>query len=303
MCDPVSAGMFALQAGGQIMQHQAEGAAVKGRNRAKLRNFEEQNRQYNREVILNNAEWKNEVQVGDIEQDQIYQAMVQQWSEQDQQLDKIFAQGDQNIEKAIIQMYENDYAGTQTGRTAARLAGKSAKKLGQYKSETLHNMMMARDETIMAQEGATTQAQAKSWDVYEKIRFAPIHGHTPMAPELEAGPSKGGLILGLAASALGAAKAGDLFKAPDIGNKSISSITGTDKLYPNFNANANIGNMSIARYPGTQFAADAGFTGIGSNWQSVASPNIDWSGMVSSGQNFAGSNLSATQDFAFGMKL
>ena len=35
-------------------------------------------------------------------------------------------------------MYENDYAGTQTGRTAARLAGKSARELGQYKSEVLH---------------------------------------------------------------------------------------------------------------------------------------------------------------------
>ena len=40
-------------------------------------------------------------------------------------------------------MYENEYAGTQTGRTAARLAGKSAKKLGQQKSEILHNLMMS----------------------------------------------------------------------------------------------------------------------------------------------------------------
>ena len=38
--------MFALQAGGQIMQHQAAGAGVKARNRARLRNFEEQNLQY-----------------------------------------------------------------------------------------------------------------------------------------------------------------------------------------------------------------------------------------------------------------
>ena len=30
-------------------------------------------------------------------------------------------------------MYENEYAGTQTGRTAVRLAAKSAKELGQEK--------------------------------------------------------------------------------------------------------------------------------------------------------------------------
>ena len=199
------------------MQHQEQGAAVGRRNRAKLKNFEQQNRQYNREVMLNNNEWKNEVQVQDIEQDQIYQAMMNQWSEQDQQLDKIFAQGDQKIEKAIVEMYENDYAGTGTGRTAARLAGKGAKKLGQYKSEVLHSMMMSQDDAQMNKERLTDSAQAKSWNAYEKIRFSPIHGHTPIAPELEAKPGKGGLILGLAMTALGSAASAGAFKAPDTG--------------------------------------------------------------------------------------
>jgi hypothetical protein len=206
-----------MQGAGQVMQHQEQGAAVGRRNRAKLKNFEQQNRQYNREVMLNNNEWKNEVQVQDIEQDQIYQAMINQWSEQDQQLDKIFAQGDQKIEKAIVEMYENDYAGTGTGRTAARLAGKGAKKLGQYKSEVLHSMMMSQDDAQMNKERITTSAQAKSWNAYEKIRFSPIHGHTPIAPELEAKPGKGGLILGLAMTALGSAASAGAFKAPDTG--------------------------------------------------------------------------------------
>ena len=35
-----------------------------------------------------------------------------------------------------------------------------------------------------------------------KSRFAPIHGPTPSAPELEAKPSKAGLILGLAQTAV-----------------------------------------------------------------------------------------------------
>lgn len=176
--------------------------------------------------MLDNNEWKNEVQVQDIEQDQVYQAMISQWSEQDQQLDKIFAQGDQKIEKAIVEMYENEYAGTQTGRTAGRLAGKGAKKLGQYKSEVLHNMMMAKQESDLNRESIHQDASSKSRGLYEKIRFSPIHGHTPVAPELEAKPGIGGLILGLAVSGLGAAAKGGMFKAPDVG-KGLSTATST----------------------------------------------------------------------------
>ena len=188
---------------GQVQQHNAAAAGVKSRNRAKLRNFDEQNRQYDREVLLDNAKWKNDVQVQDIEQDQVYAAMVNQWTERDQQLDRLFAEGDQKIENAIVEMYENDYAGTQTGATAARLAGKSAKKLGQYKSKVLHNMMMAKEEVAVGKDSDRQKAQWDSVKLFEKIRFAPIHGRTPMAPELEAGPSKAGLILGLATSAVG----------------------------------------------------------------------------------------------------
>ena len=190
---------------GQFQQHSAADAARKGRNRAKLRTFEEQNRQYKREVMLDNNEWKNDVQVQDIEQDQVYQSMVNQWTEQDQQLDELFAKGDQKIEQAIIEMYESDYAGTQTGRTAGRLAGKSAKKLGMMKSRELHSMMMAKDTVQLRKDSIRDESQSKSWNLYENIRFAPIHGHTPMAPSLEAAPSKASLILGLASTAVGGA--------------------------------------------------------------------------------------------------
>ena len=205
-----------LNMAGQLQQHSASDSARKGRNRAKLANFEEANRQYKREVMLDNNEWKNDVQVQDIEQDQIYQAMVNQWTEQDQQLDELFAKGDQKIEQAIIEMYENDYAGTQTGRTAGRLAGKGAKALGQMKSRELHSMMMAKDQIGLRKDSIRDDAQNKSWNLYENIRFAPIHGHTPMAPELEAAPSKAGLILGLASSAVGGITDFKDAKAPKI---------------------------------------------------------------------------------------
>ena len=185
---------------GQVAGHQAEQQAIAGRNRAKLRNFEEQNRLYDREVMFDRAQYRNDMQHEDIKQDDVYRAMVDQWTQEDQKLDRLFAQGDQKIEKAIIKMHESDYAGTQTGRTAGRLAAKSAKKLGQEKSEILHNLMMSKEEATVSKEISQKQASSKSRDLYEQIRFAPIHGPTPMAPDLEPPKSSAGLILGLAGS-------------------------------------------------------------------------------------------------------
>ena len=187
----------------QIAGHQAEQQAISGRNRAKLRNFEEQNRLYDREVMFDRAQYRNDMQLEDIKQDDVYRAMVDQWTQEDQKLDRLFAEGDQKIEKAIIKMYENDYAGTQTGRTAGRLAAKSAKKLGQEKSEILHSLMMSKEEAKVSKEISQKQATSKSRDLYEQVRFAPIHGPTPMAPELEPPKSSASLLLGLGQTAIG----------------------------------------------------------------------------------------------------
>ena len=153
----------------QVMGHQAEQQAISGRNRAKLRNFEEQNRLYDREVMLDRAQYKNDTQLQDIKQDDVYQAMVDQWTQEDQKLNRLFAQGDRKIEKAIIKMHESDYAGTQTGRTAGRLAAKSAQKLGQEKSEILHNLMMSKEEAMVTKDRQREEARAKSRDLYEQI--------------------------------------------------------------------------------------------------------------------------------------
>ncbi len=190
----------------QVMGHQAEQQAISGRNRAKLRNFEEQNRLYDREVMFDRAQYRNDMQLEDIKQDDVYRAMVDQWTQEDQKLDRLFAEGDQKIEKAIIKMYESDYAGTQTGRTAGRLAAKSAKKLGQEKSEILHSLMMSKEEAKVSKEISQKQASSKSRDLYEQVRFAPIHGPTPMAPELEPPKSSASLLLGLGQTAIGGYK-------------------------------------------------------------------------------------------------
>ena len=189
---------------GQVAEHQAQNQAIAGRNRAKLRNFEEQNRLYDREVMLDRAQYRNDMALEDIKQDDVYKAMVGQWTQEDQKLNRLFAESDQKIEKAVRSMYENEYAGTQTGRTAARLAGQSAKKLGQEKSEILHNLMMSKEESMVSKDIQAEEARSKSRDLYENIRFAPIHGPTPMAPEMEPKKSSASLIFSLGATAAGA---------------------------------------------------------------------------------------------------
>ena len=92
---------------GQIAEHNAQNQAIAGRNRAKLRNFEEQNRLYDREVMLDRAQYRNDMALEDIKQDDVYKAMVNQWTQEDQKLNRLFAESDQKIEKAVIEMYEN----------------------------------------------------------------------------------------------------------------------------------------------------------------------------------------------------
>tara|TARA_R100000329_G_scaffold109251_1_gene89726 strand:+ start:62 stop:709 length:648 start_codon:yes stop_codon:yes gene_type:complete len=194
----------------QVAEHQAQNQAIAGRNRAKLRNFEEDNRLYDREVMLDRAQYRNDMILEDIQQDDVYKAMIDQWTEQDVKLNQLFADADMEIEEKIREMYANEYAGTGTGATAARLAGKSAKELGFAKSKILHNLMMSEEEALISKDSSKRRAQVDSNKFYEEVRFAPIHGVTPVAPELEAKKSPLGLMLGLAGSALQAKVDADL---------------------------------------------------------------------------------------------
>jgi len=213
-----------MQGASQVANFQAENAAIGGRNRAKLRNFEEQNRLYDREVMLDRAQYRNDMILEDINQDNVYRAMIDQWTEQDMKLNKLFADADMKLEDKIREMYQNEYAGTQTGATAARRAGKSAKELGFAKSKILHNLMMSKEEAIVSKDTTKRRAEVDSRNFYEEVRFAPIHGPTPIAPELEAKKSPAGLLLGLAGSALQAKVDADLKgEIRDIRNKDESS--------------------------------------------------------------------------------
>ena len=187
---------------GQVAEHGAQTDAARGRNNAKLKNYHRQNKEYDVTANLDNVQYLNDVQEQDADQDQTYQAMLDQWSDTDAQLKNIFAKQDFAIEDALVEMHEKSYAGSQTGATAGRLAGKSAMEKGRKTARALHEKMFAVDEANRAKSKTHRAAKHDSNKLFQEVAFAPIHGFRPAAPEMEAGPSKAGLILGLAGSGL-----------------------------------------------------------------------------------------------------
>jgi len=203
MCGAAAIGAIG-SVGSAIFGYQSEVAAVNAQNRAKLKNFERQNVQYITDVMLDNAQYKQDQISEDVKQDQIYQNMINEWRDYDSQLDDIFSKGSFKMEAAIREMHQNDYAGTQTGATAARLAGKSTKEMGFKKAEYVHEMLMAEKRTEMKKDISRDRALWDSWDMYEKVRYAPIHGHAPAPPTLTPKPSPLGAIFGAIGGAAGA---------------------------------------------------------------------------------------------------
>ena len=204
MCEPSAI----LGVASAVAQQGAAEQAVSAKNRAKLKNHERNNQNYLTQVMLDNARWKNDVQIADMRYDMLYQNMIDQWREQDKQLDKLFAKHDFAVEKAIRTMYEKEYAGTMTGNTAARLAGKSAREMGMQKAQSLNELMFAKEETEIKKDTIRTDKEHKQWDIYDKIRFTPIHGHAPPPPLMEAAPSRAGMFLSIAGSVFGAMGSG-----------------------------------------------------------------------------------------------
>ena len=255
MCEPTAIVSAGMGIAGAVSQQAAAEQATSAANRAKLKNHERNNTDYLTKTTLNNAKWKNNVQITDIKQDQYYMAMMDQWTQTDRQLDKIFAQGSYKMETAIRKMYQNDYAGTMTGNTAARLAAKSVQEMGYEKSKTLHEMMFAEDSAFLDRDTAWNEASAKRSEAYDRIRFSPIHGHAPPPPNMEAAPSRAGMFMQIGMSALGGALDAGLFNAPDVTNVSIKD---------SFTSGASIGGSPM-------------ITGFNPSYSSIGSSNLGWS--------------------------
>ena len=216
MCEPTAIATAASSIVGAVGEQAAAEKATSAKNRAKLKNHERNTTDYLTQTTLNNAKWKNDIWIADIKQDQYYMAMMDQWTQTDRQLDKIFAQGSYKMEKAIRKMYQNDYAGTQTGNTAARLSFKAVQEMGYEKAQTLHEMMFAEESAFLDKDTAWNEASAKRAEAYDRIRFSPIHGHAPPSPIMDAAPSRAGMFMSIAGSVIGGFASAGKFGAPKV---------------------------------------------------------------------------------------
>jgi hypothetical protein len=211
MCNPAVA-QFGFQAAGQVGNFMSQRAATRARNRARLQNFREDNIAYYNDVILNNVQWKNDLQDTDIAYNNIFQGAVDAWRQQDLATEEAFDRhANYNIE-ALQELYRKEYAGTQTGVTATRLANEGIRKVGFALTKSMKQAMMARDKSSLQKEIITNDANRRRRAAFQKTWRSPVPGFTPRPPALEGSPSPLGMVLGIAGGAVGL-----IPNAPNIG--------------------------------------------------------------------------------------
>ena len=203
MCNPQVA-QFGLQAAGQVGNYMSQRAAVKARNRAKLLNFRQDNIAYYNDAILNDVKWKNQQQDTQIAYDNIFQQSVELWRQQDLAIEQAQDKHARYNVEALQELYRKEYAGTQTGVTATRLANEGLRKVGMALTTSQRDLMMAKDKSILQKEIIRNDANRRRRAAFQKTWRSPVHGFTPRPPTLEAMPSAAGMVLGIASSAVGA---------------------------------------------------------------------------------------------------
>jgi len=199
MCNP--AVQFGFSAATSIGSYFAQRSAVNARNRARLLNFREANKQYNANVILNNVRWKNGQLDADLAYDNIFQQAAESWRQQDLQIQAARSQHVENTITALTELARKEYAGTQTGVTASRLANEGTRQVGFALTKSARQLMMAKDKATLNKEIVTADANRRRRKIYQDTWRSPVPGWTPQAPQLEGGPSVALLAaqLGLAA--------------------------------------------------------------------------------------------------------
>ena len=202
MCNPAVA-KFGLQAGGQVAGYMSQRAEVKARNRARLQNFREENIAYHNDAILNNVKWKNDLQDTEIAYDNIFKQSVAAWRQQDLAVEEAEAKHANFNLEALQELYRKEYAGTQTGVTATRLANEGTRKVGLALAKSARETMMAKDKASLQKEIIRNDANRRRKAAFQKTWRSPVPGFTPRPPTLEGNPSPLGMILGVASAATG----------------------------------------------------------------------------------------------------
>ena len=188
---------------GSIAGHNAANAEARGKNNAIAKKNYLQQKEYEVTANLDNVQYLNEVQTQDAKQDQLYQSMINQHSDTDYQLKSIFADADMKIEDATIAMHKKAYAGTQTGKTAARLAAAPVLEKSRAVTKLLRTKMESVTEANVAKQRTHRKAVNSSWDLHMDVAFAPTHGFRPHEDtNYHAGRSNALLALDLGQNAL-----------------------------------------------------------------------------------------------------
>ena len=222
MCNPAVA-QFGFQAAGQVGNFMTQRAAVKARNRARLQNFREDNIAYYNDVILNNVQWKNEQQDTKVAYDNIFRQAADAWRQQDLAAEQAFDRhANYNVE-ALQELYRKEYAGTQTGVTATRLANEGIRKVGFALTKSMKQAMMSKDKSELQKEIIANDANRRRRAAFQKTWRSPVPGFTPRPPTLESSPSPAGMILGIAGSAVNSFGTNLFSSNPGIFNTNVNS--------------------------------------------------------------------------------
>ena len=201
MCNPAAA-QFGFQAFTSIGSYAAQKQAIDASNRAKLLNFKEDNKKYLRDVILNNVRWKNGLQDADIAYQNLFQQAAESWRQQDLAIEEAQNLHANNTIEALQELYRKEYAGTQTGVTASRLANEGTRQVGFALTKSMRQVMMAKDKASLQKEIVTADANRRRRKIFQDTWRSPVHGHTPTPPALQGGPSMALLVAELGVAAL-----------------------------------------------------------------------------------------------------
>ena len=168
MCNPAAA-QFGFQAFTSIGSYAAQKQAIDASNRAKLLNFKEDNKKYLRDVILNNVRWKNGLQDADIAYQNLFQQAAESWRQQDLAIEEAQNLHANNTIEALQELYRKEYAGTQTGVTASRLANEGIRKVGMAITNSQRDLMMAKDKSILQKEIIRNDTNRRRRAAFQKL--------------------------------------------------------------------------------------------------------------------------------------
>ena len=232
MCNPVNGwqvAQFAVSSAAQVGNYMSQRAGTKARNRAKLLNFRQDNIAYYNDALLSDVQWKNQQLNTQIAYDNIFQRAAEQWRVQDLAIEQAKDKHANYTIEALQEMYRKEYAGTQTGVTAMRLANEPIRKVNMAISKSSRELIMAKDKSLLQNEIIRNDANRRRQAAFQKTWRSPVHGWTPVAPALESNPSAAGMLLGIAASAIGTF--GDLPQPDILKDTSKVKPSFTDRLY------------------------------------------------------------------------